>query len=285
LICAELRDELEAYALGALDSETARAASAHISECRECAALARAYKNAASYLSLSVPIYRASPRLKQRVMGGIGSWRSAAMAVPMQGWWARAAAVLIMALLLGAASWVIMLSSEVADLKRDNERLAELTQLDSQQRQALFTQLNSAKNEQIVMSSTLEEYATLLVVALDPDLIPSNLQGTVLASGATCNYVWSGSQNVGALTCKDLPNTGFSLTYELWASKGGQMVALGSFQPGTDGTAQMLVKFPQNTPDGPIGGYWVTLEQQGSNRSAPSQHVILQPAPSQQAAR
>jgi anti-sigma-K factor RskA len=285
LTCAELREELEAYALGALDIQTARAVGAHISECRECAALARAYQDAASYLSLSVPLYRASPRLKQRVMGGIGSWRSAAIALPMQGWWTRVAAVLMVALLIGAAAWVVMLTSEVSNLRRDNDRLAELTQLDQQQRQALFTQLNSAKNEQIVMSSTLEEYATLLVVALDPDLIPSNLAGTNLASGATCNYVWSGSQNVGALTCKGLPNTGFSLTYELWANKGNQMVALGSFQPGTDGTAQMLVKFPQNTPDGPIGGYWVTLEQQGSNRSAPSQHVILQPAPSLQAAR
>jgi len=73
--CNEAQELLEAYALGALDPIELRRVAAHISECSDCARIARAYQEAIDHLALDVPLYKASPRLKDRVLGGIGVYR------------------------------------------------------------------------------------------------------------------------------------------------------------------------------------------------------------------
>ncbi|HLF78592.1 MAG TPA: anti-sigma factor [Dehalococcoidia bacterium] len=287
--CADYREDLEAYALGALDLGERRRIAAHISECKECEAIVQAYQSAVDYLALSVPMYRAAPRLKQRILGGIGVVRRPVyLAVLTNRWVASSAAVLLIAFAVGGLAWASMLSAKVQSLQEDNRRLAELTQLDAEQRGVLLRlqgDLNSARTEQRTMSRTLEELSTLTVIALDPDLVPTSLEGTVLAPQSRCSYVWSTKQSVGALTCKDLPSTTFSLTYELWAVKGEKTVPLGTFLPRFDGSVSILVKFPPETP-GPVANMWVTLEQQqAQRRDKPSPEVVLQKAPEQQAAR
>lgn len=288
MTCADLSQDLEAYALGALERDEAERVEAHIRACAECAAIVRAYRDAVDYLALSVPIYRAAPRLRERILAGAG-WRPAAnlLLTVRANWFATAAAVVLLAFALGGSVWAAMLSSEVSQLRRDNHRLQEIGDLSAEQRAALLRmqqELETARNRQVEMSSTLQEQATLLIVALDPDLIPTRLQGTPLAANATCNYVWSSSQKVGALTCKDLPQTALSLIYELWATKGDKTVPLGSFLARYDGTASVLVKFPPDTP-GEVTSMWVTLEQQNAARSQPSASVVLQSVPALQAAR
>jgi hypothetical protein len=136
------------------------------------------------------------------------------------------------------------------------------------------------------MTTTLNEYATLIKVALDPDLIPTELRGTepLANANASCSYVWSTKQSLGALTCKNLPSTSISLTYELWANKGNSTLALGSFEPRIDGSASLLVTIP-TWAEGPVTSLWVTLESASGSRDKPSSQVVLQPAPSQQAQR
>jgi anti-sigma-K factor RskA len=282
-----MHEDLEAYALGALDAERASQVLQHTSECRDCAAVVRAYKVAVDSLALTVPLYRASPRIKQRIMGGIGVLRLPSLSTLRRQWWAVGAAAVLLAIAIGGMSWAVVVSNQVSSLKKDNARLAELSELDAEQRQALLNledQLNSARNEQRRMSTTLDEQATLLIVALDPDLVPTELRGTSLAPGSTCSYVWSTKQAVGALTCKGLPQTSFSLSYELWAIKGDKSVALGSFLPRYDGTASMLVKFP-STSAGSVTTLWVTLEQISTSPSRPSEQIVLEPVPAQQAVR
>jgi hypothetical protein len=162
--------------------------------------------------------------------------------------------------------------------------LSELTELDVEQRKALLLDLARARTEQTRMSTTLAEQATLLVLALDPELVPTDLEGTTLAPSAACNYVWSTKQSVGALTCNDLPEMSFTLTYELWATKDGTTVPLGTFLPRQDGTAALLVKFPEEL-DGPVSNLWVTLEALQVRRPQPSGEVILHQSPANQANR
>ena len=282
------RDDLEAFVLGALEPDEAGRVEAHIATCDECAQLVHSYRLAVENLALSVTPFRASPRLKQRIMGGIGAVRPFGLPrLFVTRWAASAAAAVLLAFAIGGAAWAIILSSQVEQLKRDNVALAELTELDAEQRSALLRlqgDLYSARNEQRRMSTTLDEQATLLVLALDPDLSPTELEGTRLASTAACSYVWSTKQSVGALTCRDLPTTAFSLTYELWVLKGGELLALGTFLPRDDGTAAMLVKFPEETA-GPVDNLWVTLETFGVDRSEPSAEIVLKRAPANQAAR
>jgi hypothetical protein len=283
-----MRDELEAYALGVLEAARSREVEAHLSECVDCTEIVRDYQHAMNHLALAVPLYRASPRLKQRIMGGAAGFRPSAIPATLRrSWVATAAAAVLVGFAVGGIVWATTLSLQVSKLREQNTDLAAMTQLDADQRATILqvqSELNSARNEQQLMSSSLEEYATLLKVALDPDLIPTELRGTEPFASANCSYVWSTKQSLGALTCKNLPSTTLALTYELWATKGQSTLALGSFEPRIDGSASVLVTIPTWAP-GPVTSLWVTLEQASGNREKPSSQVVLRPAPSQEAQR
>lgn len=285
--CSDIRDDLEAYALGALDEAYSRQIADHLATCRECVGITLDYQRAIENLAFSVPVYRAPPRVKDRLLGGIGAFPAPIFSMMRRRWWSISAAIVLFAFAIGGLTWAIVLSSEVSRLKADNQRLAELTQLDAEQRQALLMlegRLNSARHEQLRMSTTLDEQATLLLVALDPDHIPTTLAGTSLAPQANCTYVWSTKHDVGALTCKGLPTTAAALDYRLWAIKGDRSVPLGSFLPRVDGTASLLVEYPEHIA-GPVTSLWVTLEDALTEGTRPSTQVVLQPAPLPQAAR
>jgi hypothetical protein len=286
--CEEARPELEAYALGALDAVTSRRVAAHIADCVDCARQAHAYQTAVDFLSLDVPLYRASPRVKERVMGGIGAFRPPVYAAVFKHRWvAGIAAAVLMALAVGGIAWAVVLSRQVSRLRDDNAHLAELTQLDANQRSALLRMqgdLSSARTDQQRLSSTLDEQSKLIILALDPSLIPSELQGTSLAPSTKCNYVWSTNQSLGALTCRDVPSTSSQLTYQLWATRGDKTIPLASFTPRQDGSASVLVKYPSD-PTGPVTDMWVTLETQASSRTRPSNEIVLQRSAPQQVQR
>ena len=285
--CEAIREDLEAYGLGALDTAAARSVEAHIAECEDCAEIVHDYQHAVAHLSIAVPLYRASPRLKARVMGGISLNTVAIPAILRSRWVMAAAATVLIGIAVGGAVWASILSSEVVRLKQQNERLITLTELDAGQRAAILqvqSQLTTARTEQERLSTTLDEYATLVQIALDPDLVPTQLQGTQLANAASCSYVWSVKQSIGALTCKNMPSTSFESSYELWAQKGNDTIPLGSFAPRSDGNASLLVTFP-GWATGPMTNLWVTLEPDGGPRGGPSAQVVLQPEPALQAQR
>ena len=285
--CEEIREELETYALGALEPSATRRVGVHVAECDDCADILRDYQHAVDHLSLAVPLYRASPRLKSRVMGGVSMNTVTVPSFLRSRWVMGAAAAVLIGVAIGGAVWASIVSTEVGRLKEQNERLILISELDSEQRAAILqvqSELTSARNEQERLSTTLEEYATLVQIALDPDLVPTELRGTSLASQASCSYVWSVKQSIGALTCKNLPSTSFSSTYELWAQKGGDTLPLGSFVSRTDGSASLLVTFP-GWSTGPMTDLWVTLESDPNAAVEPSAQIVLLPVPALQAQR
>jgi anti-sigma-K factor RskA len=287
LTCDDLREDLEAYALGALEAAESRRIELHIAECEECAEIVHDYQHAVAHLSVAVPLFHASPRLKTRVMGGVSMNTVSIPPILRSGWVMATAAAVLIGIAIGGAVWASIVSSEVGRLKEQNERLIAITDLDASQRAAILqvqTQLSTARNEQERLSTTLDEYATLVQIALDPDLVPTQLEGTPLANASSCSYVWSVKQSIGALTCKNMPSTSFDTVYELWAQKGNDTLPLGTFAPRGDGTASLLVTFP-GWATGPMTNLWVTLEQDDGSRGGPSQQVVLEPAPALQAQR
>jgi hypothetical protein len=285
--CDDIREDLEAFALGVLDDARTDQVADHLTECRECSEIVYDYDMAIESLALAVPLHRANVRVRDRILGAIGAFPAPVFSMMRRRWWAVSAAAVLLAFAIGGLTWAVVLSSEVSKLKEDNARLAELTELDAEQRAALLQlegKLNNAETEQQRISTTLEEQATYITVALDPNLVPTELGGTDLAPRASCDYVWSKKQAVGALTCKDMPSTAFALVYELWAIKGDRAVALGAFLPRSDGTASLLVKYPQDA-EGPVTNLWVTLEDANALRSVPSPEVVLKPLPALQASR
>src|SRR5688572_147432 len=117
--CNEAQELLEAYALGALDPIEMRAIAAHISECSDCARIARVYQRAIDHLALDVPLVKASPRLKDRVLGGIGVYRPRTFTGRMinSRIFAAAAAFVLLAVAVGGLAWAVILSREVSQLR------------------------------------------------------------------------------------------------------------------------------------------------------------------------
>jgi anti-sigma-K factor RskA/putative zinc finger protein len=290
--CEPVREDIEAYTLGALDGASSRRLEAHLRECAACSELVHSYATTIDHIPLAVQIVKAPPRLKERVLGSVGAFRPIVTPVSLvraSRWWAAAAAVFLV-FGIGAIAWAAVLSTRIDHLRQDNAHLAELTQLDAQQRTALLqleSDLNSARNKQSQMENTLAEQGTLLVLALDPDLIPTDLQGTSVAPDASCRYVWSTKQTLGGLTCSKLPAISFTLSYQLWAVRGDKVTSMGTFTPRSDGSAQLLYK-PSSEPGeggGPITNMFVTLEVSAQSSKQPSAEVILRRSPDQQAAR
>jgi hypothetical protein len=296
--CREIRLDLEAYSLGALEGREARRVERHLKDCRDCAGLARAYRVAVDQLPYAVPIYRPGPRLRQIVLGSVGALRpslSPAALVRGSRWWA-AAAVVFLAVGIGAIAWAASLSAEVRELKADNARLAELTHLSEAQRAALLrfqselfstqTQLYTTQSAQERLVKAQEEQNTLIVLALDPALEPTELGGTEIAPQASCRYVWSAQQSLGALTCTNLPSTNV-YAYQLWIDRGNDIISGGVFTPTREGSAQHLVKMGPNYDEGygePFRDMWVTLETSSDARN-PSEDVVLVTQPAQNASR
>src|SRR5690606_30333490 len=129
-------------------------------------------------LALAVPLHRANVRVRDRILGAIGAFPAPVFSMMRRRWWAVSAAAVLLAFAIGGLTWAVVLSSEVSKLKEDNARLAELTELDAEQRAALLQlegKLNNAETEQQRISTTLEEQATYITVALDPNLVPTEL--------------------------------------------------------------------------------------------------------------
>ncbi len=290
--CETGREDIEAYALGALDAASARRLEAHVHTCAGCRDMVNAYTRTVDELPLSVTLVKAPPRLKELVLGGVGAFRpmvTPASLVRTSRWWAAAAAVFL-AFGIGAVVWGLVLSSQVNDLKRDNAALAQLSQSDAEDRMKLLqlqADVNTAKSQQHAMESVISDQAALIRLALDPDLIPTELSATNGAVQTQCRYVWSGTQVAGALNCQNMPAISFALTYQLWAVRGERTVSMGTFTPRPDGTASLLYK-PTNDGSGgsgPIVTLFVTLESASSIARQPSAEVILEKSTVQQASR
>jgi anti-sigma-K factor RskA len=105
LNCPEVREELGAYAIGALSDDEARQIEAHLATCAECTAEAIAYADAATALPLSVPALTPPASLRRRVLDAVAAptpLRRRRSIVP----WAGAAAAVVIAGLLGWNLWL-----------------------------------------------------------------------------------------------------------------------------------------------------------------------------------
>jgi len=290
LDCETVREDIEPHTLGALDNAATRRMEAHLRTCTACRDLARAYTLTADQLALAVPVVKAPPRLKERVLGGVGAFRpnvTPATLVRTSRWWA-AAAVLFLAFGIGAVVWAFTLSVQVNDLKDANAAFADLAQKDAEQRTTLLhlqSQLSTAQSQQRVLESTLVDQATLLGLAVEGDLIPTELQGTTVAPDAQCRYIWSTRQSLGGLFCQKLPAISFAITYQLWAVRGDKVVSMGSFMPRPDGSALLLYKPSGESGGGPITNLLVTWESASQIARQPSAEVVLERTLPQQASR
>jgi anti-sigma-K factor RskA len=247
--CEEARDQIEAYALGAVERKEARRLESHLKSCPECRSRSEEAAETVGLLGLSVPLHRADPSLRSRLLARIGvrADREEAVRPGLPAWGMRAfafASPVLAVVVLGLLAWTVLLQGQMSDLRGDNDRLAA-AQAEGERGVAQVRQeLAQAVEAQQSMFTLVEEQRRLATAVLDPQAQEVELTASPEHSSMQARYVWSPQYETGVLLANNLPILPLDLTYQLWLVQGEQMTPVGTFRPLSDGTARLVIDDP-----------------------------------------
>ncbi len=284
MICRDVRDRIDAYALGALEAGEAAEVGLHIAGCDECARLGDAAREVAGLLSLAAGLREPPPALKARILAralepaaasrepwgddGGGAIGAAAGGQRAGGWrggrLALAAVVVALAVGVGGLGLSLALLGRVDDLEDRNDTLV---------RQVDQVSVGAEGMAQFAaMADDLDQQRAALAVLNAPDALRVRLDPSARASGAEAYYYWTPSSSSGVLLCSSLPPPPLGHTYEVWIERSGQRAHAGRLEVHSNRTALAIV----SRGDRPITGMVVTIEPWGSTR--PSGDTLLSTA-------
>ncbi|HKF76651.1 MAG TPA: anti-sigma factor [Candidatus Dormibacteraeota bacterium] len=228
---AELREQLGAYALGALDPEDAEAVAAHVATCQECRAeladLRRVADGLPTALEAASPL-RLHPSVKRRVVTAVQTPPRRRHFRPAL-WPAAAVAALLM--FIGSTVYAVRLQLEEQDLAVAvrAETLHKLGETLSQRDQLRVLE---------VLSSNTTTQRSLRPV--DPGQP---------AFHAAYGKLWTRGDDADVVVMVNrLPQPGPGQHYELWVTSNGRTVDCGPMHLDSEGFAMMLYRADRNGP-------------------------------------
>jgi anti-sigma-K factor RskA len=249
--CAAAREDIDAYALGALDAEEALALEAHLRGCDDCAALLDRALDTAGAIALSAPLVPGGGALRARVLASAAVLSDGApKRARAPRWWAAAAAALIV-LSAGALTWSAYLQRRVDNLERTNDRL----------------ETSAAAQDQLVE------------IALQPDAARVAMQGTGPAANASGGYLWSPGREAGALVADGLPPLAEGQAYQMWIVYKDRWVSGGTFTVDASGHGRLVVKPDETGGADSSAPLWfcVTVEPAGGGATHTGPMVLRSP--------
>jgi len=255
--CERIREDLDAWALGALDAADARTAERHIASCDDCAAFVDAAREAAASVALSVPLQAASSSLKARVMAGAAILDEPREPVRMRRLWPLAAAAGF-ALFAGATAWALITQQELGDARDESSALAGVA---TQQSVTLAT----ASALVMIMEEDRATHDAMAAIVANGDATGLAMTGTDAAPSASGAYVWSRTAGRGALVASGLPSLASGKAYCLWVVYEHDWVVGGLFAPESDGSGRVIVEDLEVDAEmaGRLEGFAVTIEDDG----------------------
>lgn len=274
LDCDAVRDDLEAWALGALEPDEAAAIEAHLASCPACAAAAGETTRAAGALGLAVPLVRAPEAVAARILAAAQVLDYPRAPARRPNWWQAAAAVLVFAG-AGLLAWSAYLQSEVNDLSSQNESVAAAATSQGAELATLRTELTLARSFSTGLAASQD--AVMKIMSQD-DASKMPLEGTAAAPGASGRYIWSPAERLGALVATGLPALDADETYKLWAVYERDWKPAGSFSVDEQGSGRLVVSDLPGSDSGRLIGFAVTLEP-ANGSDAPTGDIVLQSPP------
>lgn len=257
---SDYRDDAAAYALGALDAETAAAFETAMASDAALRGEVDAYREVAAMLALAVPA--AQPRnaqgLRARILAEaaqvkpIGSARAASSSMPTPQS-VPAPQPGRIAWLAAAASLVIALGSAAAyrAQRSDNDRLAK--ELASARRDADASRAVLASRDS-VLEAFLGPMVHVVSLAPGDDPKPS------------ARVFWNHTRSVFIVTAFNIPQAPKGKTYQLWAIRKGQApISMGTFNTDPSGRALAVVPVGRVGDAGFIDNCGLTLEPEGGS--------------------
>ena len=257
--CESAREHIDAWALGALDSDEKRALEAHLTSCDACSKIADGARETASSVALAVPLHGSSAALKARVVGA-GAVLTDIGRRQTPRWWRTAAAAMFV-VTLGAAGWAVYAQTRMNDLENENARISEDATAVSDNLAAARVELVDVASRSQSQASTIDTQNRVLNIAFQPDVVWTTLDATEDAPGATGRCVWSRTQELGAFLADNLPPAPYGQAYRMWVVYERKWVGGGTVEVDDQGRGQLIIKRVWPKEDyGAFEGYAVTLE-------------------------
>lgn len=244
--CQEVRELLDAHALGAAEKHEAEAVESHVADCVRCWDELSKAQQSAAMLALSGPVLAPPERISARLMDRAAR-EASSRGLPTTtraggfrlGWQAAAGALGVAS--IAALAFAGFLQVQVSDLQDEKSDLAH-------QVQAASTESAQQKQIVAVLSAPDAQKIPMSAVSAQPD--------------ASVVYNWSRSATKGFLVCQHLPPSGPDQSYQVWFTVSEQPRSVTTFQS-SDGTCQvpMDLSVLRGRPDG-IG---ISVEKAGGS--------------------
>lgn len=225
-----LRENIPAYALGALDAEEATALEAHLQTCDACRAELADYNRIHDSLLAALPPRAPSPALRQRLQSQLPSAQVKARPrlTPSFGQWA-----------IGAALAVLLLVNLFS-----------------------FVQLRTIQNQQAGLLEQLRSSQFALAMLAYPETKAISIPGDGELSGSV---LLDHDRNTIALVMWRLPEISEDQTYEVWLIEpDGKRIGAGLFRPSDVTTYTTQPVFAKESLDNFVG-IGVTIEPAGGS--------------------
>ncbi|HEY7055559.1 MAG TPA: anti-sigma factor [Vicinamibacterales bacterium] len=246
-----LHEQVELYALGALDASDRAAFEAHIGSCAECAAQLRSLSPVVEALGHAVPQHDPPSALRARVLDAVAGVRSTAPSPRpttsgsvLFPWLAAAAALMLAA---GLGLYTTTLRQRIGVLE---QRLEEA-----------IARADAGERQMADLRHTASDAQARVGVLEAPDLQRIDLSGQPPAPQASARAFWSRSRGL-VFTASNLPSAPAGKTYQLWVlTKQPAPISAGLFKPDSQGRVAAVFETPLDLPQ-PIG-MAVTIEPDG----------------------
>ncbi len=263
ITCEEVRDNLDAWAIGALDADDTAALEGHLPGCADCTLAADAARSTASALALAVPLHAAPSSLKTRVLSSATAPQQRPVSKRPAAWryWPSAAAA-VAVIGVGIGAWGVNAQNDLNNL--EDSRAVALSSASTAESQyaTVSTQLVMASDANEELADTQDAVTEIVT---QPDAARVAMEGTERSEESSGRYVWSSAAGMGSLVALSLPPLAEDETYCLWLVYETDWVLAGTFDVDEEGTGRLIVKDLDTTSAtvGALTAYAVSIEPSG----------------------
>lgn len=243
--CLPHRDNLAAYALGALDAEDIHALEAHLADCQECRSELADYQAVESALLQAIPPQMPPQALRRKLIARL-PMQASRTAGPFTNVFRRfsiwqVASTLAVLFLLGLN---IFSNLQIRELRQDQDELAELLRQD----QTAIAMLSYPSTQALPVQAEVDNVAGSMLMDRD--------------------------KRVAVLVLWNLPQVETGQTYQIWLiDAAGQRTSGGLFTPADErGYTTAILRSPR--PLGEFVGVGVTVEPEGGSPGPTGARVL-----------
>ena len=260
--CSEIRDIIDAYALGAGSPQEAAQIESHVAECVRCwDELGKAQRTAA-LLALSAPMKDVPEGLEDRIMASARreaavserSERRQPLLQHLRLSWASAAAGLGVAS-VAALAFAGVLQAQVNDLKTENDRIESQMHGANQELESRVRDMTDAlESQEVILTSVIKDSEQSV------EMKPAG------QAQASVWFKWSSDGRDGLLMCEHLADAPDGMVYQVWLNEDTESAPVAAFTP-EDGDCLLPVDLTALTMT-PVG-VGLSLEESGVTSDGP----------------